>query len=70
MHKQELMELIDMGQGSRRGSTPSVQLPSEASDEEGKPLPPHLQSEYAAVTKVHTPHRPRSKRIQTSDGAV
>lgn len=50
--------------GHRRGSSPRYQDPGEALNEQGDPLPPHLQKNRGPMTTPHAPHHPRSNRLR------
>ena len=56
--------------GHRRGSSPRFQDPGEDLNEQGKPLPPHLQADLGTKTIPHSPRHPRSKRIGPIDAGL
>jgi hypothetical protein len=56
--------------GHRRGSSPRFQDPGETLNEQGKPLPPHLQTDQGSTTTHHAPRHPRAKRIGPIDAGL
>lgn len=59
----------DASDRHRRGSSPAVKEPSEPRDEQGRSLPPHMQTGSTDVPVPRAPRRPRSKRQLTTDEA-
>lgn len=67
MSTHESLPEHDTSRRHRRGSTPALQVPNKVCDEQGRSLPPHLQSVPVDVPVHRGPRRPRSNRLLTPD---